>query len=177
MHAAATHVLLHQASEVAVIDTTGSFSPLLLCDILITRDQQLRLASGKPPGSLSAPHIKAYLDRVKIMRAFDLVGVGESIQEVSEEWSPVALEGRASIRDPPSRSAEIKSSQDEDEDVEAVSASINDKTGEVVEEAVSAIKARMIVVDQISNITSRELAQNHIGGTLLPLLLSHLPIF
>lgn len=101
IHAIATHLLAYDRSHVAVIDTTGSFSPVTLRDVILSK-----LDPGAGP---STPYVNVRhetedealpqkalqaLDRVQIMRAFDFDGVFEAVQEVGTAPGSEASTGR-----------------------------------------------------------------------------------
>ncbi|KAL5441862.1 hypothetical protein PMIN06_009213 [Paraphaeosphaeria minitans] len=86
-------------ASAAVVDTTGNFDVLRLYAFLLAGLQGdagvlrgLKEAVGM--GELSAEDVAAKaLDRVKIMRAFDLVGVMEAVGEVRDELEGQNLQG------------------------------------------------------------------------------------
>ncbi len=100
VHAMATYLLTQEQEQgqgqgqVAIIDTTGAFSPLLLRDVILARLQGGLHKGGD--GDEDIPNEEAcgwsrdqmlkralrLLDRVKIMRAFDFDGVVEAVEEV-----------------------------------------------------------------------------------------------
>jgi hypothetical protein len=88
-----TSLLQYPDSMAAVVDTTGNFDVLRLYALILAR---LR---GSPEivqadGGTSVEDLAAkVLDRVKIMRVFDFVGVREAVGEIREE-----LEGRKASR-------------------------------------------------------------------------------
>ena len=92
--------MANENGEVAFVDTTGSFSPLRLRDVIVNRlsclpNQAIFQQSGYVYERLHS-HSKAQtlddfreeathmLDRVRVMRIFDYAGVVEAIGEVSE---------------------------------------------------------------------------------------------
>ncbi|OAL52861.1 hypothetical protein IQ07DRAFT_641298 [Pyrenochaeta sp. DS3sAY3a] len=106
----AASLFKHPTSTAAVIDTTGNFDIVRLYALILAHLQRTRddlAATGKQKeleqGQKKAEDVAAeMLNRVKIMRAFDFVGVREAIAEVRDE-----LEGRhvvaqdMEILDPP----------------------------------------------------------------------------
>lgn len=85
--------------EVAIIDTSGTFSPVRLRDVLAARlrDQRQRTTyhqSGyvyaKQPAESElvteelTQEATSLLDRVKVMRVFDVAGLSEAVTEVAE---------------------------------------------------------------------------------------------
>lgn len=80
----------HERSTAAVIDTTGNFDILALYAILLAKLRQnveipasSRLPSN-PAESIDDVAART-LDRVKIMRVFDYVGVTEAVHEIRDE--------------------------------------------------------------------------------------------
>ncbi|KAF1958330.1 hypothetical protein CC80DRAFT_515116 [Byssothecium circinans] len=93
----ANSLLEKPASVAAVVDTTGNLDVLRLYTIILSRLHadatllgSLRMVSGQD-GSAEDVAAKV-LDRVKIMRAFDLVGVMEAVNEIRD-----GLEGRMGL--------------------------------------------------------------------------------
>ncbi|KNG51048.1 hypothetical protein DDE82_007679 [Stemphylium lycopersici] len=85
-------LLQHENSTAAVVDTTGNFDIMRLYTLIVaglTRkpDTLASLCStaGLASGA-STEHVAAkVLDRVKIMRVFDFVGVKEAVEEIRDE--------------------------------------------------------------------------------------------
>ncbi|KAJ4360939.1 uncharacterized protein N0V89_001508 [Didymosphaeria variabile] len=94
----ASSLLKDPHSSTAVVDTTGNFDVLRLYSFILARLQDdlellnaMRGAMGA--GSVSAEDVAAKsLDRVNIMRAFDLVGVMEAVGEMRDELRGQHLE-------------------------------------------------------------------------------------
>lgn len=81
-------MLKYESSSVAIIDTTGNFDVLRLYKLILGR---LKSSPNVLPNSDSTTQrledvAAKILDRVKIMRAFDFVGVQEAISEISESF-------------------------------------------------------------------------------------------
>lgn len=125
-------------SVVAVIDTTGNFDVVGLYAQMLGRMQKgagevgagSRAAVGEGNKKRRLEDVAAEaLDRVKIMRVFDFVGVGEAVGELRGglEGRPVRAEDvekvnetdRETSQPPPRKRIEIADSEDEDEDMEA----------------------------------------------------------
>jgi hypothetical protein len=90
-------LLQYDNSTAAVIDTTGNFDILRLYTLVVSQLQHqpdvlasLRVLTGEAKVEDVAAKV---LDRVKIMRAFDFVGVSEAVSEIRE-----GLEGRRNER-------------------------------------------------------------------------------
>ncbi|KAJ4304843.1 hypothetical protein N0V90_000371 [Kalmusia sp. IMI 367209] len=94
----ADSLLKSVGSKAAVVDTTGNFDVLRLYSFIVARlqdDAELQ-RSLKVTEGVEDMHVGDFaarvLDRVHIMRAFDLVGVMEAVGEVRDE-----LEGRKAV--------------------------------------------------------------------------------
>jgi hypothetical protein len=99
--ALASHLLALPNANAAVVDTTGTFDVLGLHDLIASRiRRQKRIAETRRTANAASlepdqlrsnePEIECRdageaLDRVKIMRVFDFVGVVEALGEVREE--------------------------------------------------------------------------------------------
>ncbi|CUS12841.1 unnamed protein product, partial [Tuber aestivum] len=70
MHSLTTHLLLHCNSSAAWVDTLGTFSPSLLQQVVSSRTNN----DSKTTSSI--------LDRVQIMRVFDIHGLIEAVDEL-----------------------------------------------------------------------------------------------
>ncbi|QDS73877.1 hypothetical protein FKW77_006976 [Venturia effusa] len=102
IHCLITHLLSSPVSQVAVIDTTGTFDLLRLYEMIITRvkskiltqrakqigDLQPDMSPPPPPTGDAEKTAEEALERVKILRVFDFVGVVEAIGELSDELKP-----------------------------------------------------------------------------------------
>ena len=106
-HLMTSHLLLYPHASIAFIDTTGTFSPIRLRDIIVRRLAALSPSSSNRPTyrergyvyekvdggerhdeaeGVEALRAKAavMLDRIKVMRVFDFAGVVEAVGEVGE---------------------------------------------------------------------------------------------
>lgn len=104
------------------------------------------------------------LDRVKVMRVFDLAGVIEAISEARElcERRNYCGQERGNVVTCVQRSEEVANSEDEEEEV-----SISDAVRELgpEKELVSADGSLvMIVVDNITNVVSATMSKNQTEG-------------
>ncbi|KAG0635068.1 P-loop containing nucleoside triphosphate hydrolase protein [Tuber brumale] len=70
MHALVTHLLLHYNSSAAWVDTLGTFSPSLLQQVVSSRTNN------------DSKTISSVLDRVQIMRVFNIHGLIEAVDEL-----------------------------------------------------------------------------------------------
>ncbi|KAF1935688.1 hypothetical protein EJ02DRAFT_471004, partial [Clathrospora elynae] len=132
-------LLQYDGSTAAVIDTTGNFDVLKLYTRIVAQLQRspeilasIRLVSSSEFGYKVEDVAAKVLDRVKIMRVFDFVGVTEAVGEIrdelegqravnheKEEWkeSVVVEQGWPATPLPPRRTV-VADSEDEDEDDE-----------------------------------------------------------
>lgn len=110
-------LLSHARSTAAVVDTSGNFDVMRLYSFLLARLQddagllQRYLRDAGAEGSSIEDVAAKMLDRVKIMRAFDLVGVMEAVGEVRDE-----LEGRT--QPPAETTVEEPKSREQQEETE-----------------------------------------------------------
>ena len=176
-HAMASHLLTYKLGEVAFIDTTGSFSPLRLRDVLAYRlEAKIQRNSYQESGYMYEKRTSALenskkaivdqatsmLDRVKVMRVFDLAGVVEAISEVNErmeettqkfEKPPLVAVGKSSD--------EIGDSEEEpDEEDEAL------QGGDPHSDPHSG-PTGMIIFDTITNVVSAMMAKSQVQGQAL----------
>lgn len=179
-HAIASHLLKSELGEAALIDTTGSFSPLRLRDVLAFRLQarlqreryqqsgymyeEVRLAREETAEGLVAK-ATSMLDRVKVMRVFDFAGVVEAISEVSrsiETHLTMEETGRAvNVKKRP----EISDSEDElddNEDPQADHAACSSATANGGNGRVG-----MLIIDTITNVVGSVMSKSQIQGQAL----------
>ncbi|RYN58541.1 hypothetical protein AA0118_g7252 [Alternaria tenuissima] len=85
-------LLQYENSAAAVIDTTGNFDVVRLYAMIVARLSQrprltasLHSAINPEPGASIEDLSARILDRVKIMRVFDFVGVREAIEELKDD--------------------------------------------------------------------------------------------
>ena len=177
LHAAANHLVAHEASEVAIIDTTGSFSPIRLLDVICLRlrgslglqvhYQHSGYVYSKARVGVNADVERSFreratgmLDRVKVMRVFDFAGVIEAIGEVCTLCEESEKIGSAQTR--PERNGRVEanriaSSQDEGkvgiEDAESSTTQISRSTPG--NEGIG-----MIIIDNIASPLGSIMSQN-----------------
>ncbi|KAF2817336.1 uncharacterized protein BDZ99DRAFT_493178 [Mytilinidion resinicola] len=125
-----SHLLENARSHAAIIDTSGNFDVLRLHTTLVSHLQRDVVPQHAKPnnGSLEPDDIAATaLERVKIMRVFDFVGMKEALEELKEEISQTAP--RSAAKTPPSkttappkpdrsRRVEVADSEDEEDEEE-----------------------------------------------------------
>ncbi|KAL2055919.1 hypothetical protein ABVK25_003561 [Lepraria finkii] len=181
-HATASHLLAFPRGEAAFIDTTGSFSPFRLRDVLVFRleakfqresYQQSGYVYEKAP--LNAKEAKkryvdeatAMLDRVKVMRVFDLAGVIEAVGEVGEmrrSESQVAEKAEAvATRRSRDEIGDSEEEPDEEDDVAAKPAAA--EGGQEVDSQGGQVG--IIVIDTMTNVASSLMSTSQTQGQAL----------
>ncbi|KAL8784082.1 MAG: hypothetical protein Q9195_009191 [Heterodermia aff. obscurata] len=104
-HAIASYLLSSPKGEVAFIDTSSTFSPVRLRDVLALRLRVQRQrttfqqsgyvytkqpAGSEPVAEELVEEATSMLDRVKLMRVFDVAGLVEAVGEITESCEQVA---------------------------------------------------------------------------------------
>ena len=185
-HAIASHLLTHKLSEIALIDTTGSFSPIRLQNILAYRlEAKIQHNSYQESGymyekrALALEHSKeamikeatSMLDRVKVMRVFDFAGLVEAVSEVNELMEVMTQQSHeASIRVLEKKKLEIGDSEDElDEDEELQGGPQRESADDEYpqESASCSGLIGMIIVDTVTNVVSAMMAKSQVQGQAL----------
>ncbi|TID24309.1 Alpha-glucosidase [Venturia nashicola] len=140
MHFLITHLLSSPISQAAVIDTTGTFDLLRFHEVIVARvkskilaerarqigDLQPEMSPPPPPTETADIMAERALERLKILRVFDFVGVVEAVGELSEELrcddpteSDVNKETRPNFKSSPHKPrTEIADSDEEDDSEE-----------------------------------------------------------
>lgn len=84
-------LLQYEDSAAAVVDTTGNFDVLRLYTLIVAQLSRrpnviasLHSLFNAEPGATTEDLAAKVLDRVKIMRVFDFVGVGEAVGEIRD---------------------------------------------------------------------------------------------
>lgn len=194
----ASYLSNHENGEVAFIDTTGSFSPLRLRDVLACRllaqSQRARYQQAGYmyekllPGSDAVGHdatekATSMLDRVKVMRVFDFAGVVEAIGEVGQTWEAV-IQAREDANDREAQSKKgAKGVADSEDEAEEMLDDLPDPERQTEEETPSFTpsdetgQVGVIVIDTITNVVSSMISKSQIQGLapLPPSLSSTLP--
>jgi hypothetical protein len=165
----ATHLFASEVSEASVVDTTNSFD---------VRRLHGRVLKGVDNGNGKAEAVKA-LERVRIMKAWDLVGVVECVGEVGEGLDSgstggkrVSMTGQGNVS---GMRGTVGDSEDEDEmldDVEPVSgrkspppASLG--TAKPAQAEIEDQPRHLLVIDNITYVASPLLKANHVQGQSL----------
>lgn len=188
--AIATDLLGNDKGEVALIDTTGSFSPLRLREVILSRllkrsrqpdYQQLGYvyqplqANAQTSDNVIVEEATSLLDHVKVMRVFDFAGVIEAISEIGEMWEREVDYVRGHLDVNPRAGNTIIDDSEEDE------ASLSDE----IENATQSIQVNspgaasgveksnrksghigMIIIDTMANVVSSMVSGNQVQGTL-----------
>jgi hypothetical protein len=158
--------------QAAVIDTSGSFDVLRL-----HRSFMLRLQTQKRRGIFDGDLesvAEAALERVKIMRVFDFVGVSEAVNELGAEMKAPQFTATSSpgpqLEETVRR--EVPDSEDEDDEMlfdsevrNAVPAKVENNTKQSSED--SEAKLGLILVDNIAHAVSPLLKTNYAQGQLI----------
>jgi hypothetical protein len=171
----ATHLLLSEHSEATIVDTTNSFDVRRLHKRLVAG--QYERQSDDDAKALAVQ----LLERVRIMKAFDFVGMTECVAEVGESLETRQRTCMGSSRDVESEPVQKKTpaprgtvgdSEDEDEmldDIEPTSPGkpsppkINDD-----EEGTSDGHPRhLLVIDNITPVASPTIKNSHVQGQAL----------
>ena len=182
----ASHLINHEKGEIAFIDTTGSFSPLRLRDVLAFRlqaksrrakFQQAGYIYEKAPqssdvvGQAVTEQATTILDRVKVMRVFEYAGVVEAIGEVGEMWEAVSrAREEAKEREAQSHNATEGIADSEDESEEMLddpgrlerSSQTQNALPPCLEETG---QIGVIVIDTITNVVSAMMSKSQVQGT------------
>ena len=174
-HAIASHLLSSQNGLAALVDTTGSFSPVRLRDVLIyrleAREQHEwyqqsgfvyeRVAQSAGDRASLTETATSLLDRVKVMRVFDVAGVVEAVGEVNE------MIERSKTVFPPTRDANSASEKREVGDSEEEES--DQGKSPIDQEASNTDNGRigMLIVDSIVNIFGSIMSGSHVQGQAL----------
>lgn len=165
----------------AFIDTTGSFSPLRLRDVLVFRlEAKAQRESYKHSGymyeraSSKAKEAKqgfideatALLDRVKVMRVFDLAGVIEAVGEVGEMRERVAQASAKPASIARRARDQISDSEEELEEEDKIASGPATVEGEQVAEPQGG-QVGIIVIDTITNVVSSLMSKGQTQGQAL----------
>ncbi|MDI1486733.1 MAG: hypothetical protein OHK93_005994 [Ramalina farinacea] len=195
-HAAASHLLAPssqkvtgETGDVVIIDTNGSFSPLRLRDVFVYRlraraqreavfkqsgyvYQKQGPSERVPEDGLMAEATKL-LDRVRVMRVFDLAGVAEAVGEVSEitdRSRSLRVEGpQEGLTPPRRRGAEVEDSEEEleeDEEERRVEVTGYADAGTTFPGA-SEGPIGMVIIDTIANVVSSLVNKSQTQGQAL----------
>ncbi|MCJ1387699.1 hypothetical protein MMC18_000542 [Xylographa bjoerkii] len=188
LHAVASHLVAYASGEAAIIDTTGSFSPLRLRDIIVHRLRQTGLVRYQQSGyvyekvsteleieSLESLRAKAteMLDRVKVMRVFDFAGVIEAIGEAGDLCK---RDGRSSEEVDAERVREMEEVANSEDEGDEVTISDEPEDPRAQDKRISSGRGLgMMIVDNIANLVSTAMSKNQTEG-LISLLMTLIPV-
>ena len=173
--------MANENGEIAFIDTTGSFSPLRLRDVIAHRlscppSEAVYQQSGyvyeivhshPKPETLNVFREKAtlMLDRVRVMRVFDYAGAVEAIGEVSERCDeherPQGSVYQKNVYKDATLAKEIANSQESDDEE-------TDKLNICVQPVIDG-GIGMVIIDNIASVMSPMLSKNQTEGPNCPL--------
>ena len=169
-------------SEVAFIDTTGSFSPARLRDVILsriehhspkTKYQQTGYMYEPIPQPAVVPPQEALLravsmlDRVRIMRVFDFVGLVEAVAEVGDLWERQSqVIEREQLRQATARRIEIADSETEEvEEDNRRKPHVNMESLADMTEHITVVSGiGMIITDTVTNVVSSIMTRNQTQG-------------
>ena len=181
LHLLVAHLLSSPAAQAAVIDTTGGFDVLRLYQVIISRLQSRKAAEraqhfANPNPQIFGPSApkedteqlaEGALDRVKVMRVFDFVGVSEAINELRDDFSVAASNDNVS----PERELEVQQrnhvadSEGEDGDDEMLFDQEKPDNGVGMElTSRKAGEIGLIIIDNITHTLNPILKSNYVQG-------------
>lgn len=151
-------MLSNTTSEVGLLDTTGTFNVLRLHAAILSR------IKSNAKESISNELVENILQRVKIIRVFDFIGVVEVVNEMAS-----SLESQLSVTPHTEhntvsahKAREIPDSEDETSD-EGEDTSPQDRPED---QSAETRKMGMLIIDNISSAISPVFKSNHIQGRL-----------
>lgn len=151
----ASHLFRSDRSETTIIDTTNSF------DVRRLHKRLVSLLRQKGSGDDAKEQAIRVLERVRIMKAFDFVGVSECIAELREALENRREEYQQQDGSPAPRGT-IEDSEDEAEEM-------LDKPGSPtpLPPDMNESPRNLLVIDNITYVTSPMLKTNHVQGQAL----------
>ena len=169
LNALAHHLFSAPDAQAAVIDTTGSFDVLKLHKVLLELGVKFSLPNSEVRSEQA-------LDRVRVMRVFDFVGVAECINEIRDENNKSKQAGRPPSSPAPAevtKRIEVADSEDEDDEMllelPVVSKKVQSQPASpqpAVENATGTL-SWMIVVDNFCTVASPLMRSNYVQGQAL----------
>lgn len=161
----ASHLLHSDRAEATVVDTTNSF------DVRRLHTRLVALLREKGNGGDAKEQAVRVLERVRIMKAFDLVGVSECIAELREVLDTrsreLLSETSTSMRDNiPAPRGTVEDSEDEEEEMLDNLATPKLPTPPPPDMEDDSPR-NLLVIDNISHVTSPMLKTNHVQGQAL----------
>ena len=152
----------------AVIDTTGSFSPLRMRDVLVFRlearlqrgDYQLLKKAGTRDDLVEQATVM--LDRVKVMRTFDFAGMVEAVSEVRELKERLPVKAGTVEAAVTEKMDEVRDSEEEPDEDHLRPLQLASDGGQGVDKTIG-----MIVIDTITNVTNSVMSKSQVQGQAL----------
>ncbi|KAI9758366.1 MAG: hypothetical protein M4579_003105 [Chaenotheca gracillima] len=187
LHTIVTHLLTHKESHAAIIDTTNSFSPVRLRDVVVARLRR-RAAwerAGIQPQKRDSEdeeqeweaEAMALLDRVSVMKAFDLVGVKEAVDELRDSMEGAQGAGGRDQSNSPGvqegdfaeeKTMEVADSEEEDEmELDHSPSQKSQELHRSPEKGIPNSKIGVIVIDQITNVVWSVMGRSQVQGHAL----------
>jgi hypothetical protein len=167
----AAHLLTSKRAEATVVDTTNSFDVRRLHKRLVVGLMREEGRSGGNDGGVKDEAIKM-LERARIMKAFDFVGLTECVAELRENLETPS-NGASSPRQqrvpaPPRGTVGDSEDEDEEEMLDAP-ASPTKPTATSPEDTHGQTQKsdHLLIIDNITYVTSPMLKNNHVQGQAL----------
>ena len=171
----ATHLLLSSQCQATIVDTTNSFDVRRLHKRLVSTLQVQR------NGNDAKAEAAQILERVRIMKAFDFVGMTECVAELREslearEQEKPQTEPEVVLREPkaPAPRGTVGDSEDEDymlDDVEPIPPEkpppISQRATGSEEKLSEDRPQHLLVIDNIANVASPIIKNSHVQGQAL----------
>ena len=187
-------MLNSQESKIALIDTTGALPLARLRDVLVLRlHDQCTSEKGYRPADVKLADFMVesdatddnltrmadlMLNRVKYMRVFDLAGIVEAVDEVSESWEVHAQQtggnlegGEKVIEDSEEEDDMSQDSSDEKDQIWKIRHTAGIQKGKASAET---NPIDMIVIDNIANVVNSVASKGHVQGRFVNSLKQHI---
>lgn len=167
----ATHLLLSSKCEATIVDTTNSFDVRRLHKRLMSALQERKNGEDVKTGAMQI------LERVRIMKAFDFVGMTECVAELREslearKQDEVQPEPESDLREPKAAvpRGTVGDSEDEDDmldDAEPVSLEKPPPPTRSEEKLPDDRPQHLLVIDNITYVASPIIKNSHVQGQAL----------
>ena len=180
LHLLVSQLLASNTAQVAVIDTTGNFDVLRLYQIIIYHIKSKQNAERAAATSNVNPKLfyddtpvaKLYalasqmLDRVKVMRVFDFVGVSEAIGELREGVRVAAKDQEMATAwaAEPTQKTHVADSQADEDDEDIM---LFDGAGDVEASSSETPKldsVSLIIIDNLTSVINPIIKSNYVQG-------------
>jgi hypothetical protein len=138
-----SHIVAHPSTTVCILDTTGTFDVVRMHQTILSR---LNASSISADVNSEA---EALLDRIKIARIFDFLGLFEAINEIKNEtFAVVQPQGGKDVK-----RTVIPDSEDESSDAEFEQNPTSQNIG-------------CVVIDNLTTVMNPLFKTNHVQGKL-----------